>query len=231
MCFEWSFMQQTLCIHINGGSYLYGSNHWHKIQLVSILPILLLLVTPERKKFFNVLPPCGSHEWCFDVQPAYWWPICVNPCLLFWTAVGTAVGMSLWWKGGPKSGRILMVFPSMKIHPLLLNHSMTSLHMAPMSDVLMCNQLIGGPSVSTHAFCFGLQLEWVWQGGPCSEPKLMVFPAVRPHHLLLNHSMSSLHMAPMSDVLMCNQLLVAHLFQPILFCDSCPFHAVQWWFL
>jgi hypothetical protein len=39
----------------------------------------------------------------------------------------------------------------MKPHHLLLNHSMTSLHMAPMSDVLMHNQLIGGLSVSTHA--------------------------------------------------------------------------------
>jgi hypothetical protein len=83
------------------------------------------------------------------------------------------------------------------------------LHMDPISDVSMCNQLLVA-HLCLPMLCFGLRLGTVWQVCSKSKPKLMVFPAKMPHQ---NDAepFHVLHMDPMSDVSMCNQFLVAHL--------------------
>jgi hypothetical protein len=58
--------------------------------------------------------------------------------------------------------------------------------------------------------CSGLWLRTVWQVCSKYKPKSMVFPARMPHPNVAE-PFQGLHMDPMSDVSMCNQLLVAHL--------------------
>jgi hypothetical protein len=79
--------------------------------------------------------------------------------------------------------------------------------MDPMTDVSMCNQLL--VAHLSHAMpCYGLQLEKVWHLSPQIKPKIdgisshdTLSVAAEPLHVL--------HMDPMSDVYMCNQILVA----------------------
>jgi hypothetical protein len=81
------------------------------------------------------------------------------------------------------------------------------LHMDPMSDVLKCNQLLVVHLCHLMHY-FGLSLGKF--GGYAANPSqsdgvnsAMASVAAEPFLVL--------HMDPMSDVLMCNQLLVAHL--------------------
>jgi hypothetical protein len=91
--------------------------------------------------------------------------------------------------------------------------------MDPMSDDSMCNQLLVAHVCHTM-LCFGLQLGKVWHCASESQAKIdgisihkISSVAAEPFHVL--------HMDPMSDDSMCNQLLVAHVCPTPCFVLSC----------
>jgi hypothetical protein len=90
--------------------------------------------------------------WC---EKSHWWPICVAPYAVFWTAAGKSLaGVQL------IQAKIYGIYShntlSVAAEPFHV------LYMDPMSDVSMCNQLL----VAHHCLpmpCFGLQLGKVLQ--------------------------------------------------------------------